>query len=226
MRFFKQFKKDIYNWTNDIVGNNNRLLPVINESLDSIQFILNLWETNQAYIDIKTQLTMFIGKFYRFNNINVLLNYIKSTEFEVELTKLQNGENFSKNFAFVILKYLKNNSLTICQEKDYSLLINLLIEYYKIYQLAVAIRKDIIKNNYLSIYGKYLILNGIRQRNPEYANIIGEYENIENILGYEGQLLKQGDDSAINHIIELEDLDLLLKNKKLTIEMENQYYKR
>lgn len=226
MDFFKNIKRNVHNWTNNIVGNNEQMISVIEKTIVPVKSIVCLWQDDPAYIESLKDLNLFKGKFYKFNQIEIILQYFNSSFFKNKVEKFQNdGYDITIIYKVLIQKFLEMKNISI-QEKDLLELIQLLIKYDYLMKVNYYIKRNIIVASFLKIYGQCLILNGIREKNREYASIIGNYVTLNEIIGYEGEFLKEGRETAIDYIWNMDDFLEQLESKKDTLELEINYYKK
>ena len=101
MDFFKNIKRNVHNWTNNIVGNNEQTIAVIEKTMVPVKNI-----------------NLFKGKFYKFNQIEIILQYFNSSFFKNKVQKFQNaGYDIPIIYKVLIQKFLDMKNISI-QEKD------------------------------------------------------------------------------------------------------------
>ena len=71
----KKAKKNIHDWANDVVANNDRMIEVLSKILVPLSDITKYWKEDPAYIESSKRVLAFIGDLYAFGNIIKFLEY-------------------------------------------------------------------------------------------------------------------------------------------------------
>lgn len=224
---FKKTKKIIKDWANDVNANNDRIIEVLSKILEPLSDMTKYWTNNLAYIESNRKALLIKTDLYAFGNIMEFLKYYDSEDFQKKVSEYQKLE-YSNNESILkaIQYYCKLTNLIITNEEEFKIFINRLSELEKAIQTSNEIKKNIIITNYIAIFYDCKMVNLIRSQNEVYLTLIGKYDNVENILGKDGIKLKDGDDTSIRYIFDLEKLKDYLESKKDNLELEQQIRKK
>lgn len=219
----KKAKKNIHDWANDVVANNDRMIEVLSKILVPLSDITKYWKEDPAYIESSKRVLAFIGDLYAFGNIIKFLEYYRNKDFQKKVEEYWSlGYSDKESVLKTIQYYGEMTNLTIRNEQELKAFMNKLSDLDRAQQMSDRIKRSIIINNYLTIFYDCKMINLIRSQNAVYLTLIGKYDNVELILGKEGIKIKDGDSEAINYIFNLEDLEEFLASKKESLELEQQ----
>lgn len=223
---FKKAKKIVKDWANDVSDNNDRMIEVLSKILVPLSDITKYWENDFAYMESNRKALLIKTDLYTFGNIIEFLKYYNSEDFQKKVSEYQRLE-YSNNESILkaIQYYCKLANLIITNEQEFKIFINRLIDLDIALQTSNEIKKNIIIANYIAIFYDCKMINLIRSQNEVYLTLIGKYDNVENILGKDGIKLKDGDDTSIRYIFNLEKLKDYLESKKDNLELEQQIRK-
>lgn len=208
---FKKLKNDIVDWAIDTDGINQRKKLAINELNPYLDIICELWDKNslqETYIaeilKLKTEI-YFLG-----GNDRLISSYEKGNISKLQ-EKLGQGKN-AQTFLLALKLELKKLNLQIKEEDIVKIAKNLenlsrlkvLIEYAKI-QIYVEKAED--------IYNALIVISAIQKKYMDISNIIGKPEDIDKILGVNGEKLKQSSQEALDYISKMISLSQKLKTE-------------
>lgn len=208
---FKKLKNDIVDWAIDTDGINQRKKLAINELNPYLDIICELWDKNslqETYIaeilKLKTEI-YFLG-----GNDRLISSYEKGNISKLQ-EKLGQGKN-AQTFLLALKLELKKLNLQIKEEDIVKIAKNLenlsrlkvLIEYTKI-QIYVERAED--------IYNALIVISAIQKKYMDISNIIGKPEDIDKILGVNGEKLKQSSQEALDYISKMISLSQKLKTE-------------
>ncbi len=227
MAYYNSPKKIIYDWAHDTKGNIERTLVVLNEALEPVEYITDLWQKDATYIESQKNLNLYYINFYNFDRqlIDEILKYVNSDFFRQNLEEFQaKGFSYFKIFKILIEKFIQIGNFKI-QNEEIAALLDLLMKYYSLVMVTKNIQKNIIITNYFPIFAKSRILNEIRKRNVVYSKAIGKYENVTPILGLNGELLQTGEQNAISYVLNMDELRGEYENLKINLELQQEQFK-
>ncbi len=217
--FFKRQKEAIYNWAHGVEISDEINLKILNTILEYITNITNVWKNDRSYQDIEKELTTFTSGLYSYKNINEFLKYYNTPNYYKQISLfLSQGLELGKAKEATAKSFANYSGIIFQNNNEFKLFYQALENLDRLQLLKKQIQTDIISKHYIIIFGNCKMANLIRIKNGTSRNIIGAPENIELILGNDGELLRDRNEKAIAYVINLEKVEEDLEVKKQNIE--------
>lgn len=224
---FKKVKEEIHNWANDVSSSEKRQLEVIDEILKPMTEITSLWEEDFSYQNSQKELLSCMSQLYIYENVSVFLKYYDSKEYKSRIVELEEkGYSSDEAEKEIVLDFLNQLKIHIIDEKEFMAFMKIIRDISNKKYINQNIKKDIVIKNSTKIFYLCLMINTIRQRNHVYSLIIGDYEQVEKILGENGILLSRGEPFALDYVYSLEAIKDQLLDKKTVLELNAEMHRK
>lgn len=219
----KKPKQVISDWANDTVGNNTRTIEIIDQLLPYTKKITDFWILDPAYIESKKDITLYKMNLYIHENMEQFLSFYQSTSYQQLLQEHHEKEPDFIKAELEVLKISLSKFDINLSDIELQKFYQVLNQYQKLLFINQNIKRTIIIANYLIIFNNCAIINEIKRKNSVYAKTIGSYEQIEEILGENGIKIQSGNNAAVTYVMEIEDYQETLENKKSVCTLDNEY---
>lgn len=191
---FKKIKKSVQDWAFDTDGVNERKKEAINQILPLIEEIENIWYvslTNSSLLNQKQKAQMDL--LYATSGNSLLLEqYNKGV--------LNNSRFHSLEELLVDIKDLINKNNIRMSDKDLLTATECVMELCKIDIITEQSKKQVYAQNATKIYNNLMIINAIQKKYMDLSNFIGYPDNLDEILGKNGEKIKDGNPAALEYI--------------------------
>lgn len=191
---FKKIKKSVQDWAFDTDGVNERKKEAINQILPLIEEIENIWYvslTNSSLLNQKQKAQMDL--LYATSGNSLLLEqYNKGV--------LNNSRFHSLEELLVDIKDLTNKNNIRMSDKDLLTATECVMELCKIDIITEQSKKQVYAQNATKIYNNLMIINAIQKKYMDLSNFIGYPDNLDEILGKNGEKIKDGNPAALEYI--------------------------
>lgn len=191
---FKKIKKSVQDWAFDTDGVNERKKEAINQILPLIEEIENIWYvslTNSSLLNQKQKAQMDL--LYATSGNSLLLEqYNKGV--------LNNSRFHSLEELLVDIKDLTNKNNIRMSDKDLLTATECVMELCKIDIITEQSKKQVYAQNATKIYNNLMIINAIQKKYMDLSNFIGYPDNLDEILGKNGEKIKNGNPAALEYI--------------------------
>lgn len=191
---FRKIKKGVQDWAFDTDGVNERKKEAINQILPLIEEIENIWYvslTNSSLLNQRQKAQMDL--LYATSGNSLLLEqYNKGV--------LNNSTFNSLEELLVDIKDLAYKSNLRMSDKDLLTATECVMELCKIDIIAEQSKKQVYAQNATKIYNNLMIINAIQKKYMDLSNFIGYPDNLDEILGKNGEKIKDGDPVALEYI--------------------------
>ena len=191
---FKKIKKSVQDWAFDTDGVNERKKEAINQILPLIEEIENIWYvslTNSSLLNQKQKAQMDL--LYATSGNSLLLEqYNKGV--------LNNSTFHSLEELLVDIKDLTNKNNLRMSDKDLLTATECVMELCKIDIITEQSKKQVYAQNATKIYNNLMIINAIQKKYMDLSNFIGYPDNLDEILGKNGEKIKNGNPAALEYI--------------------------
>ena len=191
---FKKIKKSVQDWAFDTDGVNERKKEAINQILLLIEEIENIWYvslTNSSLLNQRQKAQMDL--LYATSGNSLLLEqYNKGV--------LNNSTFHSLEELLVDIKDLTNKNNLRMSDKDLLTATECVMELCKIDIITEQSKKQVYAQNATKIYNNLMIINAIQKKYMDLSNFIGYPDNLDEILGKNGEKIKNGNPAALEYI--------------------------
>ena len=191
---FKKIKKSVQDWAFDTDGVNERKKEAINQILLLIEEIENIWYvslTNSSLLNQRQKAQMDL--LYATSGNSLLLEqYNKGV--------LNNSTFHSLEELLVDIKDLTNKNNLRMSDKDLLTATECVMELCKIDIITEQSKKQVYAQNATKIYNNLMIINAIQKKYMDLSNFIGYPDNLDEILGKNGEKIKDGNPAALEYI--------------------------
>ena len=191
---FKKIKQSVQDWAFDTDGVNERKKEAINQILPLIEEIENIWYvslTNSSLLNQKQKAQMDL--LYATSGNSLLLEqYNKGV--------LNNSTFHSLEELLVDIKDLTNKNNLRMSDKDLLTATECVMELCKIDIITEQSKKQVYAQNATKIYNNLMIINAIQKKYMDLSNFIGYPDNLDEILGKNGEKIKNGNPAALEYI--------------------------
>ena len=191
---FKKIKQSVQDWAFDTDGVNERKKEAINQILPLIEEIENIWYvslTNSSLLNQRQKAQMDL--LYATSGNSLLLEqYNKGV--------LNNSTFHSLEELLVDIKDLTNKNNLRMSDKDLLTATECVMELCKIDIITEQSKKQVYAQNATKIYNNLMIINAIQKKYMDLSNFIGYPDNLDEILGKNGEKIKNGNPAALEYI--------------------------
>ena len=190
----KKIKQSVQDWAFDTDGVNERKKEAINQILPLIEEIENIWYvslTNSSLLNQRQKAQMDL-LFATSGNSLLLEQYNKGV--------LNNSTFSSLDELLVVIKDLAYKSNLRMSDKDLLTATECVMELCKIDIITEQSKKQVYAQNATKIYNNLMIINTIQKKYMDLANFVRYQDNLDEILGKNGEKIKNSDSAALEYI--------------------------
>lgn len=204
---FKRAVDFVVDWTNDTKGKDNRTKPVLEKILEYLESIISIWENDLAYRECDKNFRLSRARLEADSSIKPLINDFLYCLIQKDIDMLVgNGENVDRAIIIVMKNYIQEYDINISNEEEIKKLFFSLQELFRLMQIKEGVKRTLIGDNYSKIYQNCLMINAYRKQNPDLSGLIGSYQDVNLILGKNGEFLLNKVPEAIQYVLSLEEL--------------------
>lgn len=210
MFWFREIKKYVDDWTQDVKGQYERELPILKKVSDLIKEITMIWEMDKEYRKYSQELNI------------IKFSYFDTKKFEILFEEFKNEikeKNYNEKNLELVLRLAKKYNFPINSEVELNELKYNLSKYKKILELRESYKLSLLKENTSLIFKNCLLISAYQKKYSELYKTIGYYKDVELYLGFGGSNIISENKSAIDYIGELEKILERIEEEQVHIEL-------